>query len=190
MHQLNRGGWGRAPVLLLGLVSTLFAQMLGHITLDYSQSYQYIDGFGVNFNGTYFRDSQKPMIDMLIDDLGATIFRLDPYGLINWEAANNNDDPNVMNWEYYNDRYSMPAFEASWAAARYLNSRGIQPYLTLSGLPPEWMLDNKEPPRHKVCRSQAPMKPDQLKASMYDEFAHARAELRKDRRTLHEKRIG
>ena len=54
---------------------------LAHLTMDVSQKFQSIDGFGVNFNGTYFRDSQKPMIDMLIDDLGATIFRLDPYGL-------------------------------------------------------------------------------------------------------------
>ena len=171
MANENAGGMTRAGFLLLALATSGFAQAPAHITVDSSQRYQYIDGFGVNFSGTYFRESQKPMIDMLIDDLGATIFRLDPYGLINWEAANDNDDPNVMNWEYYNDRYSMPAFEASWAAARYLNSRGIRPYLTLSGLPPEWMLDNKEAPRHKVCKSQPPSKPDHLKVSMYDEFA-------------------
>jgi hypothetical protein len=160
MTNENAGGMTRAGFLSLVLATSGFAQAPAHITVDSSQRYQYIDGFGVNFSGTYFRESQKPMIDMLIDDLGATIFRLDPYGLINWEAANDNDDPNVMNWEYYNDRYSMPAFEASWAAARYLNSRGIRPYLTLSGLPPEWMLDNKEAPRHKVCKSQPPLKPD------------------------------
>src|SRR5690349_21960704 len=57
------------------------------VRIDPAQRFQVIDGFGVNFNGTYFRDSQRPMIDMMIDDLGATMFRLDPYGLINWEAA-------------------------------------------------------------------------------------------------------
>src|SRR5690348_11072706 len=147
------------------------AQAPARITIDPAQRFQYIGGFGVNFTGTYFRDAQKPMIDMLIDDLGATIFRLDPYGLINWEAVNDNDDPNLMNWEYYNDRYSIPAFEASWAAARYLNARGIRPFLTLSGIPPDWMLDNKEPPRHKVCKPDPPLKPDHLKTSMYEEFA-------------------
>ena len=50
---------------------------------------------------------------MLIDDLRATIFRLDPYGISNWESENDNDDADVMNWEYYNDRYSIPTFEAS-----------------------------------------------------------------------------
>jgi len=118
------------------------------------------------------------MIDKLIDDLGATLFRLDPYGLSNWEAANDNDDPNVMNWEYYNDRYSIPTFEAAWAAARYLNSRGIRPFLTLSGIAPDWMLDAKSaPPQHKVCKGgagmahQGSMKPDHLNPAMYEEFA-------------------
>jgi len=144
------------------------------VEVDAGQRFQVIDGFGVNFNGTYFRESQKPMIDMLIDDLGATIFRLDPYGLLNWEAANDNDDPQAMNWEYYNDRYSIPTFEASWAAARYLNSRGVRPFLTLSGIAPAWMLDDKAPPpRHKVCGGDA--KPGagavHLNPAMYDEFA-------------------
>jgi O-glycosyl hydrolase len=171
MDNRNRGVAALAQLLLLALAPTLLAQAPARITIDPSQRFQYIDGFGVNFNGTYFRDAQKPAIDKLIDDLGATIFRLDPYGLTNWEAVNDNDDPNTMNWEYYNDRYSAPAFEAAWAAARYLNSRGIRPFLTLSGVPPEWMMDTKGPPSHKVCHEQPSGKPDHLKASMYDEFA-------------------
>ncbi len=138
------------------------------VTIDASQRFQTIAGFGVNFNGTYFRDAQKPMIDMLIDDLGATIFRLDPYGIINWETQNDNDDPGVMNWEYYNDRYSIPTFEASWASARYLNSRGIRPFVTLSGRPPDWMLDTKLPP---LQGRKPATEPDHLNPSMYEEFA-------------------
>ena len=148
------------------------------IAVNPAESFQTIDGFGVNFNGTYFRDAQAPMIDMLIDDLGATIFRLDPYGLLSWEAVNDNDDSNVMNWEYYNDRYSIPTFAASWAAARYLNSRGLRPLLALSGIAPDWMLDsNAPPPQHKVCGGSSgmghagPMKPNHLNPDMYDEFA-------------------
>jgi O-glycosyl hydrolase len=162
------------------LADSIFARSSAssRITLNPDERFQTVDGFGVNFNGTYFRDAQKPMIDMLIDDLGATIFRLDPYGLLNWEAVNDNDDPNVMNWEYYNDRYSIPTFEASWAAARYLNSRGIRPLLALSGIAPDWMLDsNAPPPQHKVCGSSSgmghtgPMKPNHLNPAMYQEFA-------------------
>jgi len=142
-----------------------------HVTIDLSQQFQTVDGFGVNFNGTYFRETQKPMIDMLINDLGATIFRLDPYGLSNWEAANDDRDPKHMNWEYYNDRYSMPAFEASWAAARYLNTRGIQPFLALSGTAPEWMLDKNAPPPKPGERERDLSRPYHLSTTMYEEFA-------------------
>lgn len=109
-----------AGLLLLMLLSFAAAQAQApssaRVEVDFSKRQQVMDGFGVNFNATYFRDAQKPMIDLLINDLGATIFRLDPYGLLNWEAANDDDNPKHMNWEYYNDRYSTPPFEASWAA--------------------------------------------------------------------------
>jgi len=162
------------------LAARILAQQtdVARVNVNPHERYQVIDGFGVNFNGTYFRDAQKPMINMLIDDLGATLFRLDPYGLSNWEAVNDNNDAGSMNWEYYNDRYSIPTFEASWAAARYLNTRGIRPILALSGIAPEWMLDsNAAPPQHKVCGGSAAMggaasmKPSHLNPAMYEEFA-------------------
>jgi hypothetical protein len=139
------------------------------MTLDPATRFQTIDGFGVNFNGNYFRDAQKPMIQSLVSDLGASIFRLDPYGLTNWEAANDNADANVMDWQYYNDRYSMPPFEAAWAAGRYLNSLGIRPYLTLSGIPPAWMLnENASPPGEETCTKDTR---SHLNPEMYGEFA-------------------
>ena len=62
------------------LVSALAAQehAPARVTVDLTKRYQTIDGFGVNFNGTYFRESQKPMIDMLIDDYPRLTF----YGLV------------------------------------------------------------------------------------------------------------
>ena len=48
------------------------------ISVDPHQRFQTIDGFGVNVIGPWFRDDQKPMFDMLIDDLGATMFRVGP----------------------------------------------------------------------------------------------------------------
>ena len=141
------------------------------VTVDLSAKRQIMDGFGVNFNGTYFRESQKPLIDLLIGDLGATIFRLDPLGLTNWEAANDDGDPKHMNWEYYNDRYSTPAFEASWAAARYLNSKGIEPFLALSGTAPEWMLDRKPASPEPADRKGDLSRPYHLNPAQYGEFA-------------------
>jgi O-glycosyl hydrolase len=143
--------------------------------VEASQRFQEIDGFGVNFNGPYFRETQKPMVDMLVDDLGATLIRLDAYGfdLSNWEPVNDNEDPQAMNWDYYNDRYSVPNFEASWAAARYLNAKGARILLAAIGIVPEWMLDNQAPPpKHRVCRNNPnPCKPDHLNPAMYEEYA-------------------
>jgi O-glycosyl hydrolase len=168
-----RLGLERLSILVLVMVvsSAADGQMQpAQMTLDPGTRFQTIDGFGVNFNGTYFRDSQKPMIQSLVSDLGATLFRLDPYGLINWEAANDNADANVMDWQYYNDRYSIPEFEAAWAAGRYLNSLGIRPYLTLSGIPPAWMLnEDPNPPQHHTCGSKNTH--SHLDPQMYGEFA-------------------
>ncbi|HUJ20972.1 MAG TPA: hypothetical protein VLX58_05580 [Bryobacteraceae bacterium] len=141
------------------------------VTLDPAERHQFIQGFGVNFTSPYFRDDQKAMFDMLIKDLGASMFRVVPYLVYsNWEEVNDNDDPNVMNWEYYNERYSSPIWEASWNALRFLNARGIRPVIALMGPAPDWMLDDHwTPPRHKVCQTNSRQFP--LKPAMYDEFA-------------------
>ena len=153
----------------------LYSGGITRVAVDPRQQFQAIEGFGVNFTGPYFRDDQKEMFSLLIDDLGATIFRVVPYFVYSdWETVNDNDDPNVMNWEYYNNRYSSPVFEASWTALRYLNSRGVRPVIALMGPAPAWMLDDKASrPRHAVCGN-----PDQyngtlthLNPAMYEEFA-------------------
>jgi O-glycosyl hydrolase len=146
----------------------------GRIEIDPSQKFQEIQGFGMNYTGPYFRNDQKQMFDMLIDDLGVTMFRVVAYLVYsNWEETNDNDDPNVMNWEYYNDRYSTPIFEASWNGLRYLNSRGIRPMIALMGPVPAWMSDDKAPPpRHRVCQENVPAdKQGHLSPAMYPEFA-------------------
>lgn len=161
-------------VVLCGLACPVEGQNVhpvSHITINPSERFQIIEGFGLNFTSPYFRDDQKAMFDMFIDDLGVTMFRVVPYLVYSdWEVVNDNDDPNVMNWEYYNDRYSTPIFEASWKALRYLNSRGIRPVLALMGPVPDWMLASKAtPPRHKVCKADNQIPP--LDPSMYAEFA-------------------
>lgn len=155
----------------------LFAQSnasVARVTVEPAERFQRIDGFGVNFTGPYFRDDQKAMFDMLIEDLGATIFRVVPYLVYsNWEEVNDNGDPNVMNWEYYNNRYSGPIFEATWRGLRYLNSRGIRPVIALMGPVPDWMVDDKAPPpTHDVCnKSSKDRSPSHLNPAMYPEFA-------------------
>ena len=160
-----------------GIASPLRAQDregTARIKIDPGQPQQLIQGFGLNYTGPYFRNDQKAMFDMLIDDLGATMFRVVPYLVYsNWEETNDNDDPKVMNWEYYNDRYSTPIFEATWNGLRYLNSRGIRPMIALMGPVPAWMMDDKAPPpQHKVCQEKVlPSLQGHLNPAMYDEFA-------------------
>lgn len=139
------------------------------IRINPSQEYQQIQGFGVNYTGPYFRNDQKAMFDMLIDDLGATMFRVVPYLVYsNWEETSGAKD-----WEYWNDRYSTPIFEATWNGLRYLNSKGIRPMVALMGPVPGWMTDDKAPPpQHKVCQENVPAdRQGHLSPAMYDEFA-------------------
>ena len=101
------------------------------VTINGSQTYQIIDGFGVNANShSWTNDELKPVVDALIDQAGMTRFLL----LIqnsNWEATNDNSDANVMNWAYYNTVYSSTDFQKFWAMSAYLNQRGISNGLTL-----------------------------------------------------------
>ena len=168
MSFLNCGSILSALALGAGLAS---AGEQARITVNPADRFQVIQGFGVNYTGPYFRDDQKPMFDMLIKDLGASMFRVVPYLVYsNWEETNDNDDPNVMNWEYYNERYSSPIFEATWNGLRFLNSRGIRPVIGLMGPVPEWMLDDQwSPPKHKVCQTDSRQRA--IKPAMYDEFA-------------------
>ncbi len=144
---------------------------LSKVVVDPVRRYQVVEGFGVNFTGPYFRDDQKRMFDLLIDDLGVSMFRVLPYFVYsNWEEVNDNADPLSANWAYYDERYSSPVFEAAWRGLRFLNSRGIRPVLALMGPVPPWMTEESStPPRHSVCSSSS--RQGRLKPEMYDEFA-------------------
>ena len=76
-------------------------------------------------------------IDLLIDSLGATIFRV-VIEEINWEEVNDDNDPDNFNWTYYNSIFSGARFQGVWETLRYLNKRGITDGLVISfmGAPP------------------------------------------------------
>lgn len=162
-----------ATVLLyLGPASVLAGTApANRISIDPAKQFQVIQGFGLNYTGPYFRNDQKPMFDMLVKDLGATMFRVVAYFVYSdWEITNDNDDPHLANWEYYNSRYSNPVFEATWNGLRHLNSMGIRPVLALMGPVPDWMVEEgTPPPKHRVCQPSSRL--GRLKPAMYDEFA-------------------
>lgn len=106
-----------------------------------------IDGFGVNINTAWWYDGAyrstdvvKPAIDLLVDDLNATIFRT-VIEEMDWEGVNDDNDPENFNWTYYNRVFSNTKFQGVWNTLGYLNQKGITKNLMISfmGAPPEWM---------------------------------------------------
>ena len=72
-----------------------------NLVVDSSKQYQVIDGFGVNVNSLSWNGGElRPALDLLVDQLGATIFRV-VIDNTDWEATNDNSDPNVFDWDYY-----------------------------------------------------------------------------------------
>ena len=61
------------------------------VTIDGSQTYQTIDGFGVNANsGSWTNNDLQPVLDALIDQAGMTLFLAIYVGNSNWETTNDN----------------------------------------------------------------------------------------------------
>lgn len=58
-----------------------------------------------------------------------------------WETANDNSDPNVINWTYYNAIYAGPEFQKLWGFLRDLEQRGLTDGIVLNfqGEGPAWM---------------------------------------------------
>jgi O-glycosyl hydrolase len=110
--------------------------------VDGAKKYQTIHGFGVNINPQSWNinpGAVKEVIDSLIRGMGCTSFRL-MFDDSDWEAVNDNNDPNSYNWTYYDSVYSAPRFTCVWNTIEYLNSKGITD-ITLSpdGAAPSWM---------------------------------------------------
>ena len=114
------------------------------LQIDGAARYQTMDGFGVNINTAWWNNGEytdakvvQPAIDLLVDSLGATIFRA-VIEEIDWEAVNDDNDPDHFNWTYYNTVFSTPRFQGVWNTLLYLNKKGITDGLVISfmGAPP------------------------------------------------------
>jgi len=114
------------------------------LQIDGAAKYQTMDGFGVNINPAWWYNGEysdakvvQLAIDLLVDSLGATIFRA-VIEEIDWEVVNDDNDPNHFNWTYYNKIFSDIRFRGVWNTLRYLNQKGITDGLVISfmGAPP------------------------------------------------------
>jgi len=111
------------------------------IQVNANQSYQKIDGFGVNINSKHWSDQLIPTMDLLREDLGATQYRVDIWGKSDWiDPSGLLGRAKALSPENLKAVYSGPIFQKGWAMMRYLNQHGIEPYLTASGDVPKWML--------------------------------------------------
>ena len=127
--------------IVIGLSLMALAGAGGSLIIDGSQAFQSIDGFGVNINSASWKNGAlRPAIDLLVDQLGATIFRV-VVDNTDWETINDNGDPNAFNWTAYSGIYTSPKFEALWSTMAYLNQKGITQNLILTVMGPvaSWM---------------------------------------------------
>lgn len=133
-------------VILIAIPSVQVAQqpVTTKIHIDAGIRNHTIDGFGVNINAAWWLDGDyrnsdvtEKAIDMLIDSLGATLFRV-VIEEMDWEEANDDHDPGNFNWDYYNRIFSNNRFKGTWNTLHYLNERGITDNLIISfmGGPP------------------------------------------------------
>jgi Bacterial Ig domain/Glycosyl hydrolase catalytic core len=115
------------------------------LTINGAQTFQTINGFGVNINSLSWKGGELiPALDMLADQLGATTWRV-VFDMEDWESTNDNSDPAMPDWTYYNALYSNAKFQNLWGTLHYLNQKGISSGIVLSfmGRVPPWMGGSK-----------------------------------------------
>ena len=109
------------------------------MTIDGSRRFQRIDGFGVNVTPAQWRGGHlRGALDRLVDDLGVTLVRFDAFGKADWlDPARRRDgrfDP-----DHLREVYTRQDFRDAWETFRYLNSKGLQPFWSVSGgIPAAW----------------------------------------------------
>jgi hypothetical protein len=117
------------------------------LAVNGATTYQTIDGFMANANSAAWNGGQlKPALDLLLDQ-GVALFRV----IIDnedWEATNDNSDPAVFDWTYYNTVFTSQKFENLWSTMAYLNQKGVVNGLMLNfmGPTPAWMGSPKVTP--------------------------------------------
>lgn len=114
-----------------------------NLIVDGGQSFQTIDGMGVNINVNSWNSGQlKPALDFLLTTNGATLFRVsrDPVDWVDSEAlipALHAHDPSVLQ-----QVYETPKMQDIWGTIGYLNQKGIhgrQIVLNFMGWTPVWI---------------------------------------------------
>ena len=110
------------------------------IHVDAEKRHQRMDGFGVNITPTQWREGAlKPTLDLLVDDLGTTLVRLDCYGKADWLDPAQARPDGTWPAEYLASVYRSQVFAECWDSFRHLTEKGADVHLNVSGrVPAEW----------------------------------------------------
>ena len=94
------------------------------LTVAYEEKYQTIDGFGVNINSKYWNGGAlRPVVDFLVDDLGAVLFRVDGYGNANWIDPDNDSDATCLCEGCFARVYQSADFQNMLGLCKHLRTR-------------------------------------------------------------------
>ena len=112
------------------------------VRIDGGRTFQKFDGIGVNANTRSWNGKElEGALNLLLDSMHATIWRVLVETVEKWEDVNDNNDPFTFNWQYYNKLYETPKFRKAWEMIKYLNDHGVKDKLMINfmGFAPEWM---------------------------------------------------
>src|SRR4051794_18095792 len=85
----------------------LFSQTLNsnssvNVRVDGSKRLTQLDGIGVNANTRSWNGKElEPALNLLLDSMHATVWRVIVETVEKWEDVNDNNDPFTFNWDYY-----------------------------------------------------------------------------------------
>ena len=125
-------------ILITGSLTGCTPRSVNHVTkvinVNFTKPLSVVDGFGVNITPAQWRNGKlKTALDMLVDDLGSTLFRFDCTGLANWLDPAKRRSDGTWAEAYLDSVYRSKVFSDAWETFRYLNSKGIEPFFNVSG---------------------------------------------------------
>jgi hypothetical protein len=122
-------------VFVIGWGGEVFAETpVKEAVLNAEKQFQVIDGFGANFNPAQWREGElKAAIDLLVDELGGSLFRFDCYGQANWLDPGKRDEDGHYAESYLEEVYTSKVFRDAWETYRYMQSKGVKLFLNVSG---------------------------------------------------------
>jgi O-glycosyl hydrolase len=112
------------------------------VDVNGQNSFQKIAGIGINANTRSWNGKElQPALDLLLDSMNMTIWRVIVESVEKWEDTNDNNDAFSFNKAYYAKLYESPKFRRAWDMIAYLNKRGIRDRLMINFMAavPIWM---------------------------------------------------